>query len=149
MKGYFRGKTLRDGEWVDGSYVYAHKYFGTGDAAHFIYDIYGEHRIMVDPDTLSECSGLSQWNNLSKMIFEGDLLKIISWVKGANGNAEEREDIALVERDKKTGGYRLKVYNNGKYKRISKFSENHLLAYKAEVIGNKWDNADLLEGKNG
>lgn len=54
-------------------------------------------------------------------------------------------DTAIVLEDEKTGGYRLKVYHNGKYKRISKFDFNHLIYYQAEVIGNIHDNPELLE----
>ena len=59
--------------------------------------------------------------------------------------SREREDCALVLPDYHTGGYRLKVVHKGVYKRIAKFASGHLSIYKAEIIGNKWDNPEHLE----
>lgn len=101
--------------------------------------------------TVCEYTGLTDKNG--RKIFEGDILKIITttkgdWTKDENGNYKEpkRTDCAIVQEDKNTGGYKLKVYHNGKYKRISKFTLTHIYCYyKAEVIGNIHDNPELLE----
>ena len=142
----FRGKRLDNGRWVEGYAYYNDQVskiiyaIGVDKESHYCeaHDVF--------PTTVSEFTGLHDKNG--KQIFEGDLLKITSTVFGGitEQQTQKREDIALVEYDSKTGGYRLKVYNNGKYKRISKFTKNHLWAYDAEVIGNKWDNPELLEG---
>lgn len=110
-----------------------------------------EYTIMlaeVDPKTIGQFTGLTDKNG--KKIFEGDIVKIISIIRGEMiGNtrtfkSEEREDCAVVLLDYKTGGYKLKVYHKGKYKRISKFTIAHLWGYEAEVIGNIYDNPELL-----
>lgn len=61
-------------------------------------------------------------------------------VKGTNCFEQKREDYATVLDNHDTGGYRLKVYHKGKYKRISKFTFNNLYVYEAEIIGNIHDN---------
>lgn len=96
-------------------------------------------------------TGLTDKNR--RKIFEGDILKIITtiksdWIKDENGNYKEpkRTDCAIVQEEKDTCGYKLKVYHNGKYKRIARFNITHIRCYyKAEVIGNIHDNPELLE----
>ncbi len=103
----------------------------------------------VDTKSVGQFTGLTDKNG--KKIFEGDILKIISSVQGEvigytrAFKSEKREDCAVVLWDYKTGGYKLKVYHKGKYKRIAKFATGHLFVYKAEVIGNIYDNPELLE----
>lgn len=156
MREYlYRGKRIDNGEWVEGSYVYAHKFFGTGEAGHFIADIYGENMYGVIPETVGEYTGLPDKNG--KKIFEGDILQITSTVRGKqidNGlgiccgfESEKRQDYGIVLHDNHTGGYRLKVIHNGKYKRVAKFASGHLSIYNAEVVGNIYDNPELLEDK--
>ena len=129
----YQGKRLDNGEWIEGYYCRANCFLGQWGEWHLIAIKDDDLIVPVDPETVSEFTGLPDKNG--KRIFEGIIRQL-----------RTREDIALVEYDSKTGGYRLKVYNNGKYKRISKFTKNHLWAYNAEVVGNKWDNPELLEG---
>lgn len=103
----------------------------------------------VIPETVGQFTGLCDKN--SNKIFENDILKIISSIRSEiidNTHAfgsEKRKDCAIVLWDYKTGGYKLKVYHEGKYKRIARFSIGHLCVYKAEVIGNIYENPELLE----
>lgn len=118
----YQGRQLDNGEWVEGSYVRAHKWFGDGKAGHFIYDIYGENRVLVDPDTVSEFTGLTDKNGTK--IFEGHIVK---WV--GNGKTFIDEVIFAV----------------GQFK-AGDFPLFMVTLCNAEVIGNKWDNPELLKG---
>lgn len=174
----FRGRRVDNGEEVEGSLLQGKqadydangKYIGLKDCAIIVLssgllsmnlDYCGECAIPYDtansfevvPETIREFTGLTDRNG--KKIFEGDILSITTtvkgdWVKDDNGNYKEttRIDYAVVQEDKNTCGYKLKVYHNGKYKRISKFTLTHIYRYyKAEVIGNVYDNPELLEEK--
>lgn len=161
----FRAKNHITGEWVYGYYLYiAEKdehYILTGKIKSYPVDIVHPHlvtkgfeSILVDGSTVSMCTRL--WS-CCKKIFEGDILRIFTSVENKNrdpydiyGNepwSVKREDYAIVERDLVTSGFRLKVYHDGKYKRISKFDTGHLSVYDAEIVGNIWDNKELIGAK--
>ena len=150
----FRGKRIDNDEWVYGLLVYMCEILYIVDSE--IYNIldndFENLAHAVKSETIGQYTGLTDKNG--KKIFEGDILKIISSVRGEIiGNtlafaSREREDCALVLWDHKTGGYKLKVYHKGKYKRIAKFAIGHLIVYEAEVIGNIYDNPELLEVEN-
>lgn len=150
----FRGKRVDNGEWVYGDLLQP-----TKEGLLNIYEISDYNSLMgerkeVISETIAQYTGLTDKNG--KTIFEGDILKIITtvkgdWTKDENGNYKEpkRTDCGVVQEDQNTGGYKLKVYHNGKYKRVSKFDVVHIRChYKAEVIGNIHDNPELLEGRN-
>lgn len=140
----FRGKRVDNGDWVEGYYLVA-------AGMPFISVFAVREPIFVVSETVGQYTGLTDKNG--KKIFEGDILSITTtikgdWIKDDNGNYKEpkRTDCAIVQEDKNTGGYKLKVYHNGKYKRISKFTLTHIYCYyKAEIIGNIHDNHELLE----
>lgn len=149
----FRGKRTDNGEWVEGGITFQlPQWGGTTFIAPTRYSDLDDE-IEVIPETIGQYTGLIDKNG--KKIFEGDILAIITTVKGdwtidENGHYKEpkRKDCAVVQEDKNTGGYRLKVYHEGKYKRISKFDVNHIqFHYRAEVIGNIHDKPELLEEK--
>lgn len=144
----FRAKRKDNGKWACG-YLYRLSE-RLNPFIMFVNSNAESHEVI--PETVGQFTGLTdrKWEK----IYEGDILKIISSVKGEMigdtraFKSEEREDCAVVLWDYKTGGYKLKVYHKGKYKRISKFTIGHLFCYKAEVIGNIYDNTELLgEGK--
>lgn len=145
----FRAKRKDNGEWVEGCLVY--------DRQHTCIRDFGYEYHEVIPENVGQCTGLLDKN--SKKIFEGDILKITSTVRGkqiddglgicCGFESEKRQDYAIVLHDNTTGGYRLKVIHNGKYKRIAKFTIGHLSIYNAEVIGNIHDNSELLEVNHG
>lgn len=141
----FSGKRVDNGEKIESNSI--QQLYGGSK----VYLWYQGEWIEVVYKTVCEYTGLTDKNG--RKIFEGDILKIITtikvdWTKDENGNNKEpkRTDCAIVQENKNTGGYKLKVYHNGKYKRISKFTLTHIYCcYKAEVIGNIHDNPELLE----
>ena len=123
----FRGKT-KEGDWVTGSYVYAHKWFGTGEAGYFITNIYGSERVLVIPESIGQFTGLYDKNG--KEIYEGDILEY------------EFEDIgkqkAYVYWNEKYVGFLLEVVSeNFEYTEIK----------KGKVIGNIYDNPEFIKEK--
>lgn len=158
----FRAKNLISGEWVYGYYLYVKEkdehYILTGKIKSYPVDLVhpylltqGFEGVLVDGSTVSRCTNL--WA-CGEKVFEGDILRILTSVENKNRdpydiNSTEpwsvtREDYAIVDCEFKTGGFRLKVYHNGKYKRIAKFDAGHLSVYNAEIVGNIWENKELL-----
>ena len=143
----FRGKNLL-GQWIEGDLL---NYLGYGKV-HIVQHYLGAGGQEVIPETVGQYTGLTDKNG--KEIYEGDILKIISTVRNKEYDwydidstaSVEREDYAIVEWDTKNTGYRLKVYHNGKYKRIARFCVGHLIAYQAQVVGNLWDTPELIKG---
>ncbi len=132
----FRGKTKDDNEWVEGSYVYAHKYYGTGEDGYLIYNIYGCNKVLVNKDTLGQFTGL--YDKKSKRIFEGDILKY-KYICGYD-NTQLDECIGIVYFNEKTCIFCIHYKENGF--ECNDFFED-ILEY--EVIGNIWDNPELKE----
>ena len=148
-KNLYRGKRVDNDEWVEGDLIHRQIWRRTLAIIRVSddgFEHYEEYEVI--PESVGQFTGLTDKNG--KKIFEGNILKIISSVKGGiiddtrAFESVKREDYAVVLWDCKTGGYKLKVYHKGKYKRISKFAVGHLFVYNAEVIGNIYDNPELL-----
>ena len=125
----FRGKT-KHGEWVKGSYVYAHKWFGTGESGHFITSIYGDNRVLVIPETVGQYTGLK--DKFGTKIFEGDIVK-------------EDDCFHNGELQIKGNAWRVAFAEGlffGNYEDISVYLQS---LDGMEVIGNIHDNPELLE----
>lgn len=140
----FKGKRKDNGEWVYGDLltVSANNYASIVEQKSIALNY------EVDLKTIGQYTGLT--DNNGKKIFVNDVLEIISKISIWDDDIfdyaiVERTDLAIVLDDEKTGGYRLKVYHKGNYKRISKFSFNHLIYYKAKVVGNMYDNPELIK----
>lgn len=136
----FRGKRVRDGEWVEGFYVNVpehYKYEMSGES--YIVSINNGLFMEVISETVGEYTGLTDKNG--KRIFEGDIVRLYdTW-------GEWR---AVVEFGNPNGNYSW----GWQLKPISRTDANtDILCWVemeeagafCEVIGNIHDNPELLE----
>lgn len=125
----FKAKSLDNGEWVTGSYVYTftpgrgHVVGIMGDT-HFIVEENG-NIVPINEDTICQCTGLKDKNG--NLIWENDIIKdnviygVVRWDEvNARYIVDDRED-----------GYQ-------------DYSE---WWHECEVIGNIFDNKELLESE--
>lgn len=104
----------------------------------------GVSGIDVDPETICEFVDLTDKNG--KKIFEGDIVKY-KYGRGFKEDAREAESITEcieVVRFRK-GGFTPYAYS------LTSSSDNklHFSYFDFEIIGNIYDNPELLEGSNG
>lgn len=134
----FRGKRIDNGNWEYGQLKSIHKGGKHYETAYYILNIYGESRLAkdaIEPNTLGQFTGLTDKNG--KKIFEGDIVKReLTYITIE----------AYISWDTKYLQYRL-ICINGKHKGnywwLTSNSEDY------ELIGNIYDNPELLEVDNG
>ena len=128
----FKAKRLDNGEWVQGAYVKREKWkWAEGkNVTHFILvqDEYGFTWRKINVETLCQFTGLIDKNG--KQIWENDIVEI------------PRED-----------GYFVIDWNDTEAKWQMKFVDgfcydfDNYWSFEIEVVGNKFDNSELLEEK--
>lgn len=118
---------LRIGGWIIGYYCPV-SHLREFENEHMIIDVEYPQGVsyVVDPETLGECTGLSDKNGT--FIFEGDILKIVG-SNAPNCFVEFREGIFYVKSQ-------MLVY---------KTLWDFLKDYKVEIVGNVYDNPELLK----
>ncbi len=122
----FRGKQIGNGEWVEGFYYKAKWCIADEILSHYITVPHPEcngqpsDHFMVRPETVGQYTGLTDKNG--KKIFEGDIVKIGSFMPGAD------DWVCVIEWD-------YALFEEYKY----------VWNTKCEVIGNIHDNPELLE----
>ena len=122
----FRGKHIHaipGNEHLNGTWV--HGYLSDEN---YIYDKSLEGEFLVDENTICQYTGLTDKNG--KKIFEGDIVEI-GWYKGVVGYED---------------GYFLIKWNNIKF--LRKDLGYWIKLVDAEVVGNIFDNPELLEEEN-
>lgn len=131
----FRGKRVDNGEWVEGNLFVPDEghdaptqiCFGT-NIVQISYD--------VDPETVSEFTGLRDGNG--KRIFEGDIVKV-----DLIGGGERISEVGIGECFDTDGETIFGIFGKcDEGNLIIPISEEYVALY--EIIGNKWDNAELL-----
>ena len=131
----FRGKRIDNGEWVQGDLI--HRLIWASllciiRVSDDGFDHYEEYE--VDPETVGEYTGLMDKNGTK--VFEGDIV-------GLDVQSGKTRDVVVWSDGEYNGvaGFRLK--SRALYS-ITSYNRQYF-----EIVGNVWDNADLLEGKNG
>lgn len=135
----FRGKGKNNGEWVYGSLIHRTEYYGGNCDDYFIlqggefdYDIYDAFE--VDPETVGQFTGLTDKNGVK--IFEGDVVS----------TDIERPYLIVKFRD---GCFMFNCNDGGEdyYDIMLPILNEPQTQYKyGEVIGNIFDNTELLKG---
>ncbi len=118
----FRGKRTDNGEWVEGYYSPVNIPI-TGNMGHFI-NVGGYRAVEIDPDTVGQFTGLTDRNDVK--IFEGDIVNY-NGEPGYVGFDKENAEF-LIFFSKWTAGF-----------------DSIYCDRNAEVIGNIYDNPELLE----
>ena len=153
MREYlFRGKRVDNDEWVEGYYVKAQKLDGSNKYEYFIIEeaATGQSHLVI-PKTVGEFTGI--YDISKKKIFENDIVRTQPFTdRPHSSKAKSKQHIGVVEYCKPElrgdhfkqtiydAKWRVKVKDYGKYV-CSNWSD----FFNCEVIGNVFDDIDLLE----
>ena len=124
----FRGKRKDNGEWETGSLIIIRD--GCSDKEVFIADKMTGYHTPVIPETVGQYTGLTDKNG--RKIFEGDIIK--GKVHEINGYRVRR---GVVEYH--GVGFIMNLEPNSWY-------DQKNIPFDCEIIGNIYDNPELLEG---
>lgn len=128
----FKAKRLDNGEWVFGDLV--HSVYKIGDTCVGQYgNEVGMHE--VDQSTICQCTGLKDKDG--KLIWENDIVGFWDTYSTENGRAE-MDCIGKVVWDDETISFQVT-------NRLS--AENYEVLDECSVIGNIFDNKELLESE--
>ncbi len=125
----FRGKRIDTGEWAFGDLV--HSVYKIGDTCVGQYGTeVGMHE--VDPETICQCTGIKDKNG--KLIWENDIVNCLT-----------EECYGYIGWNESEAGFYFNVLLED-----GSFEEEHIYDYQdcIEVIGNTFDNPELLEGNH-
>lgn len=126
----FRGKRIDNGEWETGSLVYAR--MGTSEEQVYIADKMTAYHTPVIPDTVSQSIGLCDKNG--KKVFEHDIVK-------AYDSLDEISFIGVVNY------FDASFYICDTNSVPCYFGEYSFTDFEVEVIGNIYDNQELMGGE--
>lgn len=131
----FRGKRVYNRKWITGYYSYyetCHDHFIITDMSYDVPDIE-----QVYPESVGQYTGLTDKNG--KKIFEGDIVRF-DYVDDEGNDAHEDFLIFFEE-----GAFRAQYLGNIKCAPNTLYDE--IGTDECYVVGNKWDNPELMEVK--
>jgi uncharacterized phage protein (TIGR01671 family) len=130
----FRGKISKKSD----GFFYGHYYEDQERRVHYIAENEkGKlHHYIVDPETVGQYTGLKDCNG--KMIFEGDIVRIITQL--------DEKDSGEVYFDH--GAWQVENHDSYNDGYGSLFHEDEI-AHTIEIIGNVHDNPELMEAQHG
>lgn len=134
----FRGKRTDTKEWVEGCYLHTPDNLSDmGRSFHYIVDAKGNY-YTVDPDTVSQYTGLQDIKE--KQIFKGDIVRF------RHGGIFHEDGIWFrnyqVEFVNTFATYGIRLRNRSIH---FPFKQSTACMYNTVVIGNIFDNPELLE----
>ena len=131
----FKAKRLDNGEWVEGYY---RRIPCMGLHEHYIMPQNPKNRLEqyeIDPDTLCQYTGLTDKNGNN--IWENDIVRRI--VRRTDLYVVSEPSVGFIEYDLENTSFLIHWTDKVEY------SPTHHWKDRLEVIGNIFDNADLLE----
>lgn len=151
-KYLFRGKEKNSGEWIYGDL----RHISDGHGGYILCivdntngrnnDVTG---VEVIPETVGQCTGLTDKNRTK--IFEGDIIESVSRLVNSVGTPTGGTDISryIIEWGEHKWTKKIFFCNRGDYWKKNNVLPEDLYPYTAsrycEVIGNIYDNSELLE----
>ena len=141
----FRGKRVVNGKWVEG-FMYS-QHFPLEFRDDFYIRCYDTDYLVI-PETVGQYTGLTDKNGVR--IFEGDILRGFEYPFCSNINGEFNYFAEIVWFDD-SSAFGIYTFKNPKsnVRGISEGNTDYLEYFNAdkwEVIGNIYDNPELLEG---
>ena len=134
----FKGKRLDNGEWVYGYLRFI--YIDTDKAS--IYDPISVSNYDVLLETVGQYTGVKDKNG--KEIYEGDILIVVTY----SYKEPLIDTTCVVEYDNKYCLYNFTEIGDGEIYSYSMIEIGDSFKYELEVIGNIYENPELLVGDN-
>lgn len=133
----FRGKRVSDGEWVEGNYEWYHK-----PQKHIISNPYTGETKGVIPETVGQYIGITDKNG--KKIFTGDIVRFTDSLfnyseTGIAGKV--RSQYGVIYKEHGCDAFHL-------FEKTSTYRDmgaSELVTYSYEVLGNVFDNPELIK----